>query len=380
MKILFFLILSFITFSFFLVPEAYSLDPFERPNNRIGIHILSPSEISLAASMVNGGGGDWGYVVIPIQANDKDIKKWQQFMNEAKKLHIIPIIRIATTSDYFDTASWYQPSFYDIVDFSNFLNSLVWPTKNRYVIIFNEPNRADEWGGNPNAEEYAKILSYAVDVFKAKSEDFFIISAGLDNAANEDGKSISSYNFLKLMNKAVPGIFNKIDGFASHSYPNPGFKQSPFISTPHNIYSFSYEQDLIYSLSGRKLPIFITETGWSSKEVSRKIIKSYFEYALNNVWIDNYIVVISPFLLQASGPYSDFSFINDDERELYDFFQNLEKVKGRPLLSYSSTNIEVSNSVSPFGDESGKISKASIDAPKINLKILKEITKWLLKI
>ncbi|MBI2031096.1 MAG: hypothetical protein HYT08_00620 [Candidatus Levybacteria bacterium] len=372
-------IFTLLTFS---TSRAYSASsPFDTPNNKIGIHILSPLEINLASEMVNGNGGDWGYVVIPIQVRDKDLKKWQQFMDDARRLHVTPIIRIGTTSDYFNTVSWSKPSFYEIVDFANFLSSLDWPTKNRYIIVFNEPNRADEWGGNPSAQEYAEILDFTVDVFKSKSEDFFIISAGLDNASIDiEGKSINQYNFLRLMEQSIPGIFNKIDGMASHSYPNPGFKQSPFISTSRNIYSFSYEQDLIYSLSGRKLPIFITETGWSAKELDKNAIKKYFEYALNNVWIDNYIVTISPFLLQASETYAEFSFVNSNERELFNLFQNMQKVKGEPFLSSLVDNVNILNSESPLQDNNSIVPEPLKEESRIDLRPLGKITKWLLRI
>lgn len=371
-----------LTLFFFSAHKIYAVtNPFEVPNNKIGIHILSSSEIDLAAEMVNGNGGDWGYVVIPIQTNDKNLEKWQKFMDDAKRLHIIPIIRISTMSDYFNRILWSKPSFYEIMDFANFLNSLNWPTKNRYVIIFNEPNRADEWGGMPNADEYARILNYAVDVFKSKSEDFFIISAGLDNASiDAEGKSIDQYNFLKLMNKSVPGIFNKIDGFASHSYPNPGFKQSPFFSTSRNIYSFSYERDLIYFFSGKKLPIFITETGWSSNKLDKKTIIKYFKYALENVWIDNYIVTVSPFLLQATETYSEFSFINSNDKELFDFFQGIQKIKGQPILSVKFNDTKILSTTSPLSTDNIILNQESFRKLKLDLNSLGKITKWLLKI
>src|SRR3990172_13014425 len=73
--------------------ETYSIyDPKSVPNNKIGIHILFPSEIHKAKDMINSNGGDWGYVTIPIQAGDKDIRKWQNFMDEARSLHLIPIL------------------------------------------------------------------------------------------------------------------------------------------------------------------------------------------------------------------------------------------------------------------------------------------------
>jgi hypothetical protein len=77
-----------------------------------------------------------------------------------------------------------------------------------------------------------QILSYAADVFKQRSDEFFVISAGLDNASsNIAGQSVDEYDFIRGMDAAVPGVFQKIDGMASHSYPNPGFSQSLLLPT-----------------------------------------------------------------------------------------------------------------------------------------------------
>ncbi len=331
--ITFFTILLF----FFSTHTSFAIyDPTSKPNNSIGIHILFPGELSEAAKLVNSKGGDWGYVTIPIQASDKNLVKWQGFMDDARKSHLIPIIRLATDGDFFDKVSWSKPTDADVLDFANFLNSLNWPTKNRYVVIYNEPNRGDEWGGTPDPSEYAEILSYAADVFKQRSDDFFIISAGLDNAsANIPGQSISEYLFLRQMHNAVPGVFTKIDGLASHSYPNPGFSQPPSSYGYIGTASFNYEKDLIQNLEGKKLPVFITETGWTNDKVSDSIQSGYYKTAFVSIWNDEGVVAVTPFLLRAGeGPFAQFSFIKDSSKlEKYNAIQNLQKSKGEPELN-----------------------------------------------
>ncbi len=309
-------------------------DPLSVPNNKIGIHILFLDEINQAKDLVNSG-GDWGYVTVPIQAGDKDIKKWQGLMDEAKKLHVIPILRIATEGDYFKTTTWRKPEDADILDFANFLNSLEWPVKNRYVIIFNEVNRGDEWEGKADPFDYAKLLSYGVTVFKSKSQDFFVISSGMDNGAITDGKNYSEYDYFRLMNSAVPGIFNQIDGISSHSYPNPAFSQPPSINSTTSINSFSYELEAIESMSIKKLPVFITETGWDQELFSDKIVSDYFKEAINGAWSDQNIVAVTPFLLKANaGPFEKFSFTEKDggKKEAFKMIEGLPKIKGKPEL------------------------------------------------
>src|SRR5882724_2789065 len=315
--------------------QTYALDnPLTHPNNKIGIHILFDTELPQAARFVNSNGGDWGYITIPIQTGDKNLAKWQKFMHDCKKYHVIPILRLATEGDYFNTKVWRKPQLIDIIDFANFLNALDWPTKNRYIIVFNEVNRGDEWGGETNPQEYANILSFAVTVFKSKSPDYFIISAGLDNAAPNQGTDfINEYTYLKAMNTFFPAIFTQVDGMASHSYPNPGFSQPPDANSTMGAGSFKYEQDLINSLDGKLLPVFITETGWSSQTVSDALRIQYYQDAFANIWNDSSIVAITPFLLEAnSGPFQKFSFLTATgaATQQYQTIVNLPKVKGTP--------------------------------------------------
>lgn len=334
----FFTLIFCILLSFIFVKTSFAVyRPASKPNNIVGIHILFPGELGEAAKLVNSSGGDWGYVTIPIQASDKNLLKWQTFMDDARKFHLIPIIRLATDRDYFKKSSWSKPTEADVLDFANFLNSLNWPTKNRYVVIYNEPNRADEWGGNPNPSEYAQILSYAVDVFKQRSGEFFIISAGLDNASvNISGQSINEYTFMREMNDAVAGIFGQIDAIASHSYPNPGFSKPPSSYGYVGTSSFKYEESLAESLGGKKLPVFITETGWSDTLIPEAIQSDYYKESFNFIWNHKNVVAITPFLLRAgTGPFAQFSFIKDNSQKSnkYKALQNLPKNKGEPELN-----------------------------------------------
>ncbi|HSW48204.1 MAG TPA: hypothetical protein VLG67_03940 [Candidatus Saccharimonadales bacterium] len=373
---------------FVLLPKsAYAIEnPLSVPNNKIGIHVLFDHELKQAATLVNSTNGDWGYVTITIQTGDRDLEKWQIFMNDAKKYHLIPIIRLATDGDYFDNKVWRKPHDSDIVDFANFLNSLDWPVKNRYVIIFNEVNRANEWGGNVNPDEYANLLSYAVTVFKSKSPDFFIMPAGLDNAApNQPNDYMNEYDFMRQMNEAVPGIYSQIDGLSSHSYPNPGFSMPPQINCFSCINSFQYEKAVASTMTTKNLPVFLSETGWSSDKVSDKQIAGYYLFALNNAWNDPSIVAITPFLLQGSNsPFQQFSFLGptDTLSQRYLAWKNVAKIKGKPTLANNVLAAETTYSndeekTYPMRD----FSKVIVENKQITpSKALKTAFKWLLKL
>ncbi len=66
-------------------------DPLSTQNNKYGIHILFPEEISEAAHLVNSSGGEWGYVTIPIRISDRNIEKWQKFLDDSANYKVIPL-------------------------------------------------------------------------------------------------------------------------------------------------------------------------------------------------------------------------------------------------------------------------------------------------
>jgi len=377
----YFLALFFILLLLIFPNSIFAADSTNIPNNKFGIHILFPTELEDAAKLVNSSGGDWGYVTIPIQSNDKDLNKWQKFMDDAKRLHLIPIIRLATNGDYYNAKVWEKPNDENIVDFANFLNSLNWPVKNRYIVVYNEVNRGNEWGGSPNPGEYAQILQYAVTSFKGRSSDFFILSAGMDNAAANTSDAMNEYDFMRQMDIAVPGVFNQIDGIASHSYPNPGFSQPPTIVSDRSIYSFKSEDELAESLSNKTLPVFITETGWSAAVLPDSVIAPYYKIAFESVWSDPNIMAVTPFLLIAgTDPFKQFSIMDTAGGEFlrYKTIFDYPKVKGLPILNEVKNVLgyQIPKIVIPVKNFSGIGQNES----SFNKEAMQTIYSWLLKL
>lgn len=384
-------IFTTLIFSFFFLsplPASAIENPISVPNNKVGIHILFDHELGDAAKLVNTNGGDWGYIIIPIQSGDKDIVKWQRFMDAAKQNHIIPIIRMATEGDYFNTQVWRKPTPMDVIDSANFLSSLDWPVRNRYVVVYNEVNRGDEWGGSVNPAEYAELLSFAVSVLKSKSPDFFVISAGLDNAApNKFPLYMNQYEYLNQMETAVPGVFNQIDGLSSHSYPNPGFSQPPNTQNRMGVNSFAYERDLVQRFTKKDLPVFITETGWSTEVISEEQQAAYYQQTFAAIWNDPRVVAVLPFLLQGTGgPFQKFTFIGEGGRitRQYEALQSMPKIKGVPHLPVSVLAAETLRAT-PKEKQVEKVEKKKFTPqPKTYPQELGEwvlnIYKWLTKI
>src|SRR5207247_2596318 len=97
---------------------------------------------------------------------------------------------------------------------------------------------------------------------------------------------INEYSYMRQMDAAVPGIFNQVDGLASHSYPNPAFSQPPNNTNSIGTGSFLFETQLAKSLSNKILPVFISETGWSTDSIADVLAAQYLQTTLKSIWND----------------------------------------------------------------------------------------------
>ena len=86
-------------FLFLMPTSALAYDPTSLPNNSYGIHIANPVDLKDAASLVNSNGGQWGYVTFVINQNELDHERWQKVFDEARRLKVIPIVRVASDPD-----------------------------------------------------------------------------------------------------------------------------------------------------------------------------------------------------------------------------------------------------------------------------------------
>jgi len=312
-------------------------EPLSVANNKYGIHVFDAGELEKAAKLVNTSGGEWGYVTVPIRANERDLDKWTKFMVDARRLKLIPILRIASfpVDDH-----WMAPNEWDLVDFANFLNDLAWPTKNRYVMIYNEPNHTNEWGGFVYPEEYGRVLARAVDIFHQKNPDFFVISGGMDASAPNGHGTMDEFVYMRRMEEASPGVFKKIDGFSAHAYGNPGFSAFPNITSRVNVASYRFEVDFLKGFGVDKPKLFLTEAGWNAGGISDEIAAKFYQQAFTQIWTDDTIVAITPFVLEAhDGPFKGFSFVNDNGgwKAFAKTIQDLPKVAGKPQIAPEAT-------------------------------------------
>jgi len=326
----------------FIVTVHGIYDPLSVPNNKYGIHIIDENDLQNAAALVNSSNGSFGYVTIVIAERERNVEKWKQIFQRMRELELIPILRLATR---LEGIVWAAPKERDATEWVSFLSALPWYTKNRYIVLFNEPNHAKEWGGELAPENYAQILKTFSSFLKSSSDDFFILPAGLDASAPNGPDTLDEATYLLRMKNEVPDVFEYIDGWTSHSYPNPGFVGTLTQTGKGSMRTFEWELAFLKSLGvNRALPIFITETGWPHNEGTSRVSNYYSVDTINDliveaaqtIWSDERIVAVTPFVLNyQSQPFSHFSWQVLGSHSFYphfDSYRSLAKIQGVPVL------------------------------------------------
>ena len=231
------------------------------------------------------------------------------------------------------------------VDFSHLFKVLGWAISGfvvlaicLYVVLFNEPNHKTEWGGDINPSEYSDIVRRYWEEFKKNSFDFFNLNAGFDGAAPNGRDTMNSEDYFEKMNDHDPLIFTLFDGWASHSYPNPGFSGSPSDNGKMSIRGFEWETNFVkkYFLSPNT-PVFITETGWRNNGKDQEVIADYYRQAFTEAWNVPIVQAVTPFLLRYDAkPFNIFSWKIPGTQNFYPYFKKIlgiSKIAGEPEVN-----------------------------------------------
>ncbi len=332
------LIFLFFLLSLFVPKNAAALDnPRDVPNNKFGIHVVNDEDLENASYLVNSSGGDWGYVTLVIREDERDAVRWQKIFDRARRLHLIPIVRIATTQS---GENWTKPSADDVDDWVKFFDSLNWVVQNRYIVVGNEPNHATEWGGEVNPSEYVEFFGNISKSLKISSPDYFLMIAGFDASAPDNKTHMSEEKYIKKMLAKNPKLFDYVDGWASHSYPNPGFSASPQNTGQKSVKTYEWELTLLKRLGIYKdLPVFITETGWAHKTddnqdyLDTDTLINYYKKLFEIYQSDSRVVAFTPFVLNYTHPPFDIFSWKKSDGSNYSFYEETQRVlkyKGEP--------------------------------------------------
>ncbi len=291
----------------FAVPTATPLAV-----NKLGVHLLLddgrnvwpeplwPTHMEHARQAV----GEWGYVTQLVRLDDLNPQRWQRFMDLCAELHLTPILRFATTFNR--EMGWWEAPPQDsdggygtvATQYAAFIAALEWPTGEHYLIVGNEPNHGNEWGGKPDPAGYARFL---VDVSAALHEAdtrALVLNAGFDPYSPNTGTTpaadgmyyLDEESFLDGMVAAHPDVFTSIDLWASHPYPQGPFTEAPWLQAygvdwlgetanpPHiepppgifnrGVNGYEWELWKLATYGVPPLPVMITETGWRHAETT----------------------------------------------------------------------------------------------------------------
>lgn len=309
------------------------------PNNKFGLYIYGEvgDYFEIAQNLVNSNGGDWGYVLIPFNVKDRDENKWNKIFNKLTEKHLIPIIQLHDID-----LDKYQKQTEQSAEF---LDQFLWPIKNRYISVYNEPNSKAFWYGKIDPAEYTKILDYTIDTYKKANSNYFMMNGGLNVSAATDNSNMDSFEFMRLMQNEIPDIFDKLDGWASHSYPQPNFSGSPYAYGRNSIRAYETELNYLKNTLGVKksLPVFITETGWAHAEgesynssyLPVETTTQYLKIAYETIWLkDDRVRAVTPFTVWYKPPNDHFAWVNRDRvpYKQYDVVKGIEKIAGRPPI------------------------------------------------
>jgi len=331
--------------------------------NKLGVHLLLDdgrfqwpvSEWETHLTYARQAVGASGYVTELVRLDDLDVAKWQQFMDLCAAQELTPILRLATTFDR-EMGWWNAPpldangrSYQAIAqEYASFITALEWPGAHHFVIVGNEPNHGDEWGGRPDPAAYARFLLETAVALKTADPQAFVLNAGLDPYTPHTGSQpfvnglwyMDSGTFLVEMVAAEPDVLDVLDGWSSHPYPlgpfaAPPWEQinqidiindapAPIYPTPpdailnRGVNGYEWELWLLDWLGAPELPVFITETGWRHSGVaypSATLATDYLDLAQrgNNgrfpqfpetgwtPWLaDDRVVAVTPFALDGN--------------------------------------------------------------------------------
>lgn len=322
-------------------------------NNKFGLYIYASGNnyTEKATMLINSQGGDWGYVTIPIDLQDLNYEVWHDLFTALDEKHLVPIVQLFNLrpSDQKPLLSWEEQTTRVAV----FLNALPWPIKKRYISVYNEPNDSHFWWGKADASQYAQVLDLTVGTFKSFSSDFLVMNGAFNASARTGGGYIDERQFLGQMNQAVPGIFTRLDGWASHPYPQPNFSGSVSDFGRDSIRAYEWELEILrQDFGATNLPVFITETGWAHAEgenynhnfVTEKKAAENIRQAFEQVWLpDDRVVAVTPFTINYPTPFDHFAWIgaNGQPFAQYEMVKGLAKMAGQPPYRVVETKIRL---------------------------------------
>lgn len=347
---------------------ASALFPSELNTGKMGVHLMLDDgrnvwDRSVWRDHLAHAAQVGDYVTQLVRSSNLDVEQWQYFMGLCEEFELKPILRLATTfnleNDWWEAPTPDPNGGYASLaqQYAAFIAALDWPDgAPHYVIIGNEPNHGDEWGGRPDPAAYARFLIDTAAAIHAADPQAVVLNGALDWYTPHTGSQpftdgqyyMDAETFMDEMFLAEPGVFEVIDVWASHAYAmtppweqthavdlindaaNPNRTEPPRYVYNRGVNSYMWE---FYKLSTlgfeRELPIMITETGWRHDTYTPEQVAQFTDLAYQGnyrrypglpevgwtPWLnDNRVIAVTPFALNGHpSEWEQFNWVEVDE-------------------------------------------------------------------
>jgi hypothetical protein len=346
-----------------LVSTLTFLNPTQPNTNKMGIHLLlddgrTQFDPAVWESHFQYASQLGSYVTQLIRLDDLDPVKWQRFFDLCAQYELTPIVRLATTFNT-DNNWWIAPPADDdgsyrttASQYAAFFAEIEWNDE-LFVLVGNEPNHGEEWGGMPDPAAYTRFLTDVAQAVKAAHSGVRIGNAAIDHfAPNSNDQPISTgfiyldgERFIDGMFAADPNITRVLDVWNSHAYsltppwsPQHGVDTLNGASNPNalepveglynrGVNSYNWELYKLSQLGNRKvLPVIISETGWTRLFFKDDVIAQYMDLSYfgnegrypelpEEGWVpwieDSRVLAVTPFAL-AGNPeeWDDYNWLD----------------------------------------------------------------------
>jgi len=334
--------------------DSTEVETIELPENRFGIGLVGPGNPS-QWDFTHNLTGDGGYIKLIFPGVEPNLTstpgEWVDAVCNSYSRSLIPVIRIGppwgdrrirNMSDDGSFTSYTQIANKYAMVVSSVL-SCVPPSTPIYFEIHNEPNLCYEWPCQPGeappnpavpanwmhysdmAKEYAFFLRDVSNAMRAIGDSRVKITNGglapggvVSCECNGDGSGgfnpgITALDFIREMQNAVSDIWDKIDAWATHSYPASGLGYGFFDRYENCGPGLRFFENEL-STAGRSFPVLITETGWTihheSFNWSREEVADWTVRAYQDLWLVHpSILGVMPFMLQDPG-WDNFAWVD----------------------------------------------------------------------
>lgn len=336
-------------------------------DNRFGIGLVGPGDtqqLDLTADLAGPGGWIKPIFdgVVPGMAGPKP--EWIERVRDLYARELVPVVRFAPDWGDRRVRNQSDPGSDGLrytalaASYVAIVRGLPIPEGRRfYVEVHNEPNLCYEWSCDRGrfegdripseriALEYASMLRDVADALHALGDPRIqVVNGGLAPGGvrwcecvgpGEGGFEAgnTSADFLRQMAAGVPGVFDRIDAFASHAYPAEGEGWGFFVPYERAGPGLRWLERELAAIERPSLDVLLTETGWPATHGghtfgSREDVARWTRAAYEGFWLEHPNVrAVMPFiLLDRGGSWDGFAWASPGG-EPYPVFQEIRNLR-----------------------------------------------------